>query len=236
MKKKVAMVLGAVGALAIGLFAVAAVGAQEADDVTRPVDKLVTRVAEKLGISEDEFVDVWNESASELVSEGIEAGDIDPERGAALLERIEESDGLFTGPRHHRGHHAPGKRLIGEAATTVLGLEDGALCEALMSGDSLLDVALANGFTEDQFTTDLLGEFQSILDEKVAADEIDQETADEINDRISENIDEIINHSKDDVTDRTGFGPRPFGPRGFGPRGFAPSDAAPETDVATTDL
>ncbi|MCH8814677.1 MAG: hypothetical protein IH957_06185 [Chloroflexi bacterium] len=227
MKKKVMMVLGTVGALAIGLFAVGAVGAQEADDLTRPLDNLVSRVADKLGISEDEFVDVWNDSASELVTEGIEAGDIDPERGAALLERIEESDGIFTGPRHERGQKRGGHMVIGDAATTVLGLEEGELCELRKDGQSLLDVALANGFTEEQFTTDLLAEVQSTLDEKVAAEDIDQVKADEIYTRISDNIDEIINHTKGDETDR---------PVGFGPRGFGPRHDAPETDVATTDI
>ncbi len=229
MKKKVMMALGTVGALAIGLFAVAAVGAQEADDVTRPLDNLVSRVAEKLGITEDELVDAWNDSASELVTEGIEAGDIDSERGAALLERIEESDGIFTGPKHRRGggHRGGGQMVIGQAATTVLGLEDGALCELLKDGQTMLDVALANGFTEDQFTTDLLAEVQSILDEKVAADEIDQEKADEAYARISENIDEIINHTKGDMTDRP--------VRDFRPHDRFHSDV-PETDVATTDL
>jgi hypothetical protein len=239
MKKKVMMVMGAAGAMLIGLFAVAAVGAQEADDVTKPVDKLVSRVAEKLGITEDELVDAWNESASELVTEGIEAGDIDPERGAALLERIEESDGIFTGPRHHRGggHRNPGHMLIGQAANTVLGLEEGELCELRMDGQSLLDIALANGFTEDGFTTDLLAEVQSILDEKVAAEEITQEMADDAYARISDNIDEIINHTKSDVTDRPVRDFRPHdGPRPFGPGGFGPNDFAPETDVATTDL
>ena len=226
MKKKVMMIVGAVGALAIGLFAVAAVGAQEADEVTGPFDSLASRVAEKLGITEGELVDAWNDSASELVTEGIDAGDIDPERGAALLERIEESKGLFTGPKHHRGHRGGGHMVIGQAASTVLGLEDGALREAMMDGQSLLDVALANGFTEDSFTTDLLAEVQSILDEKVAADEIDQEKADEAFARISDNIDEIISHTKGDKNDR---------PAGFGPRDQFHSDV-PETDVATTDL
>lgn len=229
MKKKVMMVMGAVGALAIGLFAVAAVGAQEVDDVTRPLDNLVSRVAEKLGITEDELVDAWNGSASELVTEGIEAGDIDSERGAALLERIEESDGIFTGPKHRRGggHRGGGQMVIGQAATTVLGLEDGELCELLKDGQTMLDVALANGFTEDGFKTALLNEVQVQLDVMVDEDKIDQEKADEIYARISENIDEIINHTKGDMSDR------PI--RDFGAHDRFRSDA-PETDVATTDL
>ena len=228
MKSRVMMVLGTVGVLAIGLFAVAAVGAQEVDEVTRPVDRIVTKVAEKLGITEDELVAAWNESASEWVTEGMEAGDIDPERGAALLERIEESDGIFApGQRHHRGHRGGGQMVIGKAANAVLGLEEGELREAFQEGQSLLDVALANGFTEDQFTTDLLAEVQSLLDEKVAADEIGQEMADEIYARISENIDRIINHTKGDMTDRP--------VRDFGPHDRFHSDV-PETDVATTDL
>jgi len=229
MKKKVMMVLGAVGALAIGLFAVAAVGAQEAEDATRPFDSLVSRVAEKLGITEGELTDVWNESASELVTEGIEAGDIDPERGAALLERIEESEGIFTGPKHRRGagHRGGGQMVIGQAATTVLGLEDGALCELLKDGQTMVDVALANGFTEDGFKTALLDEVQTLLDAMVDEEKIDQEKADEIYARISENIGEIITHTKGDMTDR------PVGHHG--PRDRFHSDV-PETDVATTDL
>ena len=235
MKKKVMMALGTVGALAIGLFAVAAVGAQEADDVTRPFDNLVSRVAEKLGITEDELTDAWNESASELVTEGIEAGDIDSERGAALLERIEESDGIFVPrpPQRPKYDRAPGHMLIGNAANAVLGLEDGELNEAFEEGLSLLDVALANGFTEDEFKTALLDEVQSQLDVMVDEEKIGQEKADEIYDRISENIDEIINHTKDD---RPPHDRPPHDRPHHRPHDGAFGSDGAETDVATTDI
>jgi polyhydroxyalkanoate synthesis regulator phasin len=232
MKKKVMMVLGTVGALAIGLFAVAAVGAQEVDDVTRPVDRIVTKVAEKLGVSED-----WNESAIELIDEAVANGDLDADRAEELKDRIAESDGIFVPRPHQRPHHdkAPGHMLIGQAANSVLDLEEGELREAFEEGQSLLDVALANGFTEDEFKTALLDEVQAQLDVMVDEEKIDQEKADEIYARISENIDEIINHTKDDrPTDRPHDGQRPHGPRPHGPRPFG-SDV-PETDAATTDL
>lgn len=222
MKKKLLMAGGIVGALAMGLFAVAAVGAQEdlTDDVTRPVDDLASRVAEKLGVSEDEFVDAWNESAVEIIDEKVAAGELTEEQGEAIKERIEESDGIWVPHRPHDGPHQPrGLMLICDAAQSVLGTEDGELREAFMNGQSLLDVATEKGFTEEQFTADLLAEVQSILDQKVADGDLEQDDADAIYERISENISDIINHTKGDVANDLGFGPR-FGPRhGFGPFG-----------------
>lgn len=238
--KKVMTVLGALGALAIGLFAVAAVGAQEdvTDPVTRPVDGLVSRVADKLGVSEDEFVTAWNDSATEIIDEKVAAGELDAEVGEAIKERIAESDGIWTphGPRHGHGPRMHGMMLIGQTAQTVLDTEDGELREAFANGQSLVDVALEKGFTEEQFTSDLLAEVKSILDEKVAEGDLDQEKADAIYDRISENISEIINHVMGDgpIADARGGlrfdGPR-FGPRGFG--GSVPFEDA--TDSATPD-
>lgn len=221
MKKRVMMVFGIAGALAIGLFAIAAVGAQEdpTDTVTRPVDDLVSRVAEKLGVSEDEFVDAWNESAIDIVDEKVESGELTEEQGAAIKERIENSDGVWVPHRPHHGHHPRGLMLIATASQTVLDTEDGELREAFMNGESLLDVALEKGFTEEQFTADLLAEIQSILEQKVEDGDLDQENADAIYERISENISEIINHTKGDGPPwdgGLGLGQRGFGP-GFGP-------------------
>lgn len=237
MKKRILMVMGTVGALALGLFAVAAVGAQEdvTDGVTKPVDNIVSKVAEKLGVSEDEFVTAWNESAIEVIDEKVAAGELDEETAAMLKERIENADGIVLphGPKHH--HRPHGKMLVGQATQTVLGTEDGELREAFANGQSLLDVALENGFTEEQFTSDLLAEIQSVLDDKVANDGLDQEKADAIYDRISENISDIINHVKGDgpmgdaETDLGFFGGPGFGPRGFG----GVTDRV--TDAATTD-
>ena len=200
MKKKVMMVLGAVGALAIGLFAVAAVGAQEVDSVTRPLDNLVSKVADKLGVSEDEFVGAWNDSQIELIDEAVANGDLDADEAQRIKDRIAESDGIFVPRPPDRPPHdrAPGQMLIVKAANAVLDLEEGELKAAFEEGQSLLDVALANGFTEDEFKAALLDEVQAQLDVLVDEGKIGQEMADEIYARISENIDEIVNHSKDD--------------------------------------
>lgn len=233
--KRVMMVLGIVGALAVGLFAVAAVGAQEdvTDDVTRPIDDLASRVAEKLGVSNDEFVDAWNDSAIEIIDEKVAAGEIDEETGEMLKERIAEADGIVLphGPLHHHGPRWHGKVLIAQAAQTVLETEQGELREAFANGQSLLDVALEKGFTEEEFTADLLAEIQSILDEKVEEGVIDQEKADMVYERISENISDIINKTPGDGPNDLGFGR--FGPRGSGPFNGDSDDEA--TDTSTTD-
>lgn len=235
--KRVMIVLGIVGVLAIGLFAVAAAGAQEdvADEVTRPVDDLVSRVAEKLGVSEDEFVAAWNESAIEIIDEKVAAGELDAETAEILKQRIEEADGIVLppGPRH-KDHHPflRGLMLIGQAAQNVLGTEDGELREAFQNGQSLLDVALEKGFTEEQFKTDLLAEVQSILDEKVDEGAIDQETADAAYARIAENIDTIINKTRGDGPPVHGLG---FGPRGFGPGPIGSEPPVTDEETSTTD-
>jgi hypothetical protein len=242
MNKKVMMILGIVGALAIGLFAVAAVGAQEdvtpdaTDGLTRPVDDLVSRVAEKLGVSEDEFVDAWNESATEIIDEKVASGELDEDVAEEIKERIAESEGIWLPRGPHGPHHGPGLMLVGYAAQEVLDTEQGELREAFADGKSLLDVAIEKGFTEQEFTDAMLASIKAELDEKVADGALDQDKADEIYERISENISDIINHKMGDgpVFDGPAFGPRPgFAP--FGPFGPFDGDDDGDEDDDTSD-
>ena len=200
--------------VALGAFGLSITMAQEGDgdagDEPRPADQLLARVAEKLGISEEQLRTAFQEAELELVDEAVAEGRLTPEKAERIRERISEGR-IF--PPLGRPHHKPYPRvqgLIVDSAATVLGMEKEALVEELRSGQSLAEVAEAQGMSVGDFKTALLAQVQANLNAKVAAGDLTQEQADRIFEEIEEYIDRIVNGQ---------FGPhqRRFGPEG-GPR------------------
>ena len=78
-------------------------------DEERP--NFLARLAENLGISEDELQSAIQTTQLELLDEAVAAGRIDEERAAEIRERIESGEGFKFGfgfghgPGHHRPHH-----------------------------------------------------------------------------------------------------------------------------------
>ena len=64
-------------------------------------------------------------------------------------------------------------------------------------GNSLAEIAEAQGIDVEQLKTDLLAAAKEDLDAKVAEGELTQERADKIYERFSENIDRFVNFEKE---------------------------------------
>jgi hypothetical protein len=86
-----------------------------------------------------------------------------------------------------------GKYLIKEAAAEVLGISEDDLIAGLRDGQSLAQIAEAQGMSVDDFRAALLENVTADLQAKLDAGDITQELFDEKVSELNANIDEIIN-------------------------------------------
>jgi len=210
-----------IAALAIVLVGTAVIGGgiglAVAQDEDTPIESFLGRVAEKLGIGEDELRSAVTEAEQDIINEQVAEGKLTAEQGERLKERIEEK-GLL-GPR---GRPLEGQRgrfcervfdcirervcngasdcVDGrvrdhtvEAAAAVLGMEPEEVLDELKDGKTLAEVAEEQGMAVDEFTAAMLPEVRQELDALVAEGKLTQEQADAIYDRVEENIDRIVN-------------------------------------------
>lgn len=206
---KLIIAAAAVAVLVLGAVAVgsAVTTAQEGDGL---VGSFLARVAEKLGVSEDELKTAIDEARDETIDEAVAEGRLTEEQGERLKERAEEGvfpflRPLLGGPRLHGHWH------LMAAAAEVLDITRADLIEQLRDGKSLAEVAEAQGMSVEDFKTALLDKIKAQLDELVADSDLTQERADDIFQRTEENIDDIV----------SGEGcPRGFGGMRHGPHGF----------------
>jgi hypothetical protein len=215
--KKLLLPIAAVAALSVALFAVASVGAQEGTGDT-PVQTFVSKLAAKLGISEDQLTTAVKDVELEMVDEALAAGRITEEQATEMRDRIENGELHFPGGRgpHGRGCEAGGRFVY--ATAEVLGIEESAVINGLQAGKSLVTIAGENGMGADEFKAALTAEVQATLAEKVADGTLTQEEADEKLAKFNENVDRVINHVPDPDQPGRCRGHRPDGPGPDGAR------------------
>jgi hypothetical protein len=180
-------------------------------------DAFQAAVAKKLGVTTKQLQDAYKAAAIERVDATVAAGRITKEQGDALKARIESRDGL--GPMGFGfgfGHGMPGMpfargdRLA--AAADYLGLTEAQLRDKLAAGQSLADVAKAQGKSVDGLKQALLADEKNALDQAVRDGEITTAQRDAILARADARIDALINGSRPSGHPfRRGFGFR-FGP------------------------
>src|SRR3990172_8002635 len=82
-------------------------------------DEFLSRLAENLGISQEQLEAAMRETALEIVDEKVADGTLTEEQAAGIRERIEGGEFPFFGKPHHRPH--PG-RYLGEELGEFLGI------------------------------------------------------------------------------------------------------------------
>jgi polyhydroxyalkanoate synthesis regulator phasin len=199
----------------------AVTSAQEGDG---PIGTFLARVADKLGLSEEDLSTAVEQVQSEMMDEAVAEGRLTQEQADRLRERAAEGGFLFPFGGPGPGHAWGGPHgVVPEAAAEVLGMTQAELMEQLRDGSSLAEVAEAKGVAD--FQSKLLAEVRSQLDGLVADGTLTQDQADNQYQRIEENIDSIVN--AEGCGGRFG-GPHPrpgrFGGPWFGP----PSEETPE--------
>lgn len=157
----------------------------------------------------------------------VEDGTLTQAQADAVASTLAESmPGRGGGPGGH-GHGPGGMGGAGglggvlreglATAAETLGLEEDALRDRLVAGETLGEVADAEGVARDDLVGALVTRAEELLDERVAAGDLTQERADEISADLTERITEGLDRS----------GP---GPRGDRPGGPADDDATDEGD------
>jgi len=250
--KKFMIAGGVLAALVVGIVAVAGAGAQEATpegdsaavEGDRPVDHYLELLAGNLGVTVEELEGALSQSHIDLINEKVADGTITEEEAAEIIDRIESGEGrLFPpfGGDRHGGHQYKFHRLVGMIVANsaeVLDMELEVLKEELHAGNSLADVATAQGVEVEQFKVELLRAIAADLDEKVTDGAITQEQADDILAKITESIDRIVEKVPGEGDrEGPGDGARPFGGPRFGGHGFrAPLGESDGVEATSTNI
>ncbi len=156
----------------------------------------------------------------------VEDGTLTQAQADAVAGTLAESaPGRGGGPGSHGDGHGPGgvgglgdvlREGLATAAET-LGLEEDALRDRVVAGETLGEIADAEGVARDDLVGALVGTAEELLAERVADGDLTQERADAISSDLTERITEGLDRS----------GP---GPRGERPGGPADDDATDEGD------
>lgn len=97
-----------------------------------------------------------------------------------------------------RGHHKGRPGHIGQVAE-ILGIEVDVIREGLEAGETLADIATANGSSGSELVNELVANLTDKLDEAVANERIDQDKADEILAEATEKITTMVNSTQDEI-------------------------------------
>ncbi len=190
------LVIGAV-VLAVMVGAGAAIAATtKVFDPKEEQEAFQAAVAEKLGVTTAELEDAYKEAALERLDAAVAAGRITEAEAAAIREGIESGD--FLGP-HGFGFgfglgvdvHGPGDHLAG--AADYLGLTEAELHERLRAGDSLADIARAEGKSVEGLKQALLADAKKKLDQAVDEGMLTAAQRDEMLEWLEATIDDIVN-------------------------------------------
>lgn len=201
-----------------------------------PGSDFVARLAEKLGISQEELQDAIDETGLEIVDEAVTEGNLTEEQGDRIRDRVESGDGLLPFGGFGKGF---GKGFavglgVGHLAASLddladfMGIATEELRDAMAEGQSLAEVAAAQNVSEDDLKAFLLSQCEERLAEAVESGRITQERADEMLAAAPERIEQMINQE----------GPLcPRGGRGHWGGGFGAPFGAPAEPEAedTTD-
>ena len=222
------MLVAGIAALAVVAGAGAAIAAStDTFDPKAERDAFQAAVADKLGVTTQQLENAYRAAALERLDAAVAAGRLTKEQADELRQRIESGEagpmgGMF-GPMG--GMHGPGVRVFGgglDAATDYLGLTEAQLHEKLAAGQSLADIAKAQGKSVDGLKSAMLAEAKDKLDQAVKDGKIAAAQRDEMLQHLEAELDDIVNGSGPSMRHGRGFGFR----FGHGPPGFGDNDTS----------
>jgi hypothetical protein len=175
---------------------------------------ILDNAAKRLGVSPQKLEDALKGATIDQIEAALAAGRITKEQADALKQRIQSVDGL-GGPLFFGPGHRLEKAFFGflDPAASYLGLTTAQLAEKLRSGDTLAQVAKAQGKSVDGLEQAIVDGAKKNLDQLVAADKITAAQRDDILSRLRANVDDLVQNGF-----QFGFGARTF--PGFGFRNF----------------
>jgi hypothetical protein len=211
-------------------------------------------VAQHLGISRQKLDDATKAAAIDQVNADLAAGRITKAQADERKQRIQSGDvpplgggrGPGGGGRGFGG--GPGGRGFGgllrgglddatAAAAKYLGLSESDLQSKLRAGQSLADVAKAQGKDLDGLKQAILAAAKSDLDKAVSDKKLTQSQADDVFAKLKGRIDDAVNGKLPGPGGRRVGPTSPGGPHGFGvPFGADASAAAKYLGLSEADL
>ena len=203
-------IAGGTAALAAVLGGGAAVAATQLSP-TEESDAIVADAAEQLGVESAELEAALKEALKNRVDAALAAGRITEEQATEMKERIDAGEVPLVGmgpAGHHRGHHG---FVDFAAAAEFLGVTETELHERLRDGDTLAEVAAAEGKTAAGLVDALVAAAKADLDEKVDEGRITAAQRASILEDLEQRIEDVVS------------GEFTFGFRGHG--GPPPADA-----------
>jgi transposase-like protein len=181
-------------------------------------DAIVADAAKQLGVDADELDAALKKALENRIDVAVEAGQLTAAQAAELKQRIAAGEVPLVGLRHGRDHRG-GQHGFADlgAAATFLGLTEDALRTRLENGDTLAEIAKAEGKTAAGLVDALVAAARADLDEKVEEGRLTEAERTSILADLESRIEALVN------------GEARFGFRG-GPGGFAgpPPTEAPD--------
>jgi hypothetical protein len=155
----------------------------------------LARVAQHLGISTEKLKDATKAAAIDQVDADLKAGRITKAQADELKARINAGGvPFFGGPGRFGDFHRGGPIGVHhQAAADYLGLTVAQLDAKLADGQSLADVAKAQGKSVEGLKDAILADAKKHLDQAVSNDKLTQAQADAMYDRLKADIDGIVN-------------------------------------------
>lgn len=174
----------------LGIAAVGLVAAQTGGDAVPGSERLgnfVSRLAENLGISEKELEGALDQTQLDLIDDALAEGRLDEEQAKAARERIESGEGwgFFGGGFRSGGFghsfdssvipdffggfggegfgHGFGMGASFDELAEFLGVESSVITDGLEAGQSLAEIAEANGKSRDELKSFLVAQFEGML-------------------------------------------------------------------------
>lgn len=194
--KRALIAIAVLALLALAGLAVTATvtSAQEGDG---PIGSLLARVAQKLGVSQDELETAIRDARIEMIDEAVADGRLTAEQAERLKARVEEDGfllprGLGHGPPLIAAYHNPRGPLAGAVAET-LGLSRAELMRQLRDCNTLADIAAAQGLSRDELKAALLDQARARLDNSG----LGQQRADLILQRLQSALDRALDAGVD---------------------------------------
>jgi hypothetical protein len=187
------------GGAAALLAALGAGGAIAADKLSpsEESDAVVADAAKQLGIPADKLDAALKQALENRVDAAVKAGTITAEQGAALKERIAAGEvpliGLGHGPGF--GHHHGFRGADLDAAASYLGLTEDELHTRLENGDTLAEVAKAEGKSVDGLVNALVAAEKKELADAVADGRLTDAQRDAIVSGLQSRIEDIVNNA-----------------------------------------
>lgn len=204
--------------------------AQEDDDPTE------TTTAPDATMGDDESAEAGAGWLEEVLATLVESGTLTQAQADAVGAALEDAR---PAPGDRRGHGRHGGPMMGrwgdgiQAAATVLGVEEETLRDALRDGQTLAELAVANGVDPQAVIDALVTNAEERIDDALAEGRIDEAEATERRAAAVERITDMVENGFPDPGDRMGHGPQ-------GDDTDTTADTTPTTEVsdsttATTD-